>query len=173
MAEPELKQHMLPAAMKDNSNITERNEDMGDNGPKRTMPEKLWNEMVEWQNKIDAVQLQFLLATKNAQDAMQPYMEHMKTELGHAKELWQELENASASGWQDRQARIIICFKFMRLSHEKTKHHFRRDENRHIEKHQTNRPIKKCKLQIKGAFCKTKIFVQNQGMREILPQAYN
>jgi len=26
---------------------------------------------------------------------------------------------------------------------------------------------------VKGAFCKTKIFVQNQGMREILPQAYN
>jgi hypothetical protein len=24
-----------------------------------------------------------------------------------------------------------------------------------------------------GAFCKTKIFVQNQGMREILPQAYD
>jgi hypothetical protein len=23
------------------------------------------------------------------------------------------------------------------------------------------------------AFCKTKIFVQNQGMREILPQAYD
>jgi hypothetical protein len=26
---------------------------------------------------------------------------------------------------------------------------------------------------IRRAFCKTKIFVQNQGMREILPQAYN
>jgi len=25
----------------------------------------------------------------------------------------------------------------------------------------------------KRAFCKTKIFVQNQGMREILPQAYD
>ena len=25
----------------------------------------------------------------------------------------------------------------------------------------------------KGAFCKTKIFIQNQGMREILPQAYD
>ena len=25
----------------------------------------------------------------------------------------------------------------------------------------------------KWAFCKTKIFVQNQGMREILPQAYD
>jgi hypothetical protein len=26
---------------------------------------------------------------------------------------------------------------------------------------------------LRGAFCKTKIFVQNQGMREILPQAYD
>lgn len=130
MPEPELTQHVLAAALQDNSTITERNEGMGDNGPKRTLPENLLNEMVEWQNKIDAVQLQFHLATKNAQDAMQPYMEHMKTELEHAKELWQELESASASGWQDRHARIIICFKFMRHSHEKTKHHFRRDENR-------------------------------------------
>ena len=86
--------------------------------------------MVEWQNKIDAVKLQFHLATKNAQDAMQPYIEHMEIELEHAKEFWQELESASASGWQDIHARIIICFKFMRHSHEKTKHHFRREENK-------------------------------------------
>jgi len=29
------------------------------------------------------------------------------------------------------------------------------------------------KLAKEGAFCKMEIFVQNQGMRKILPQAYN
>ena len=130
MSEPKLSQHVLAAALKDNSTIKERNEDRGEHSLKRTLLEKLWNEMMEWQNKIDAVKLQFHLATKNAQDPMQPYIAHMEIELEQSKDFWQELESASVSGWQDIHARIIICFKFMRYSHEKTKHHFRREENK-------------------------------------------
>ena len=50
------------------------------------------------ENKIDAVQLQIHIGNEERSRRNEPYMEHMKTELEHAKELWQELESASASG---------------------------------------------------------------------------
>ena len=34
-------------------------------------------------------------------------------------------------------------------------------------------PRSSWQIPFQRAFCKTKIFVQNQGMREILPQAYD
>jgi hypothetical protein len=38
--------------------------------------------------------------------------------------------------------------------------------------HLTQKSGEEIFLNLTRAFCKTKIFVQNQGMREILPQAY-
>ena len=121
---------MLDAALQDNRTFNERNEDMEEHSHTSTLPTKLWNEMVQWQDKIDEVKLQFHRATKNAQDAMQPYIEHMETELENAKEQWQEFERTPESGWQDIHTGITICLKFMRHSLGKALQHFESANNK-------------------------------------------
>lgn len=130
MFDPKLTQPLLGSALHDNGTFNERNENMEVQSHKRMLPAKLWNEMVQWQNKIDAAKLQFHLATKNAQDAMQPYVEHMETELERAREQWQEFESTPVSGWQNRHTAINTSFKFMRHSLEKAMQHFESDNNK-------------------------------------------
>jgi len=130
ISELKLTRPLPDAALKDKRTFNERNEEMEVPSHKRTLPTKLRNEMVQWQNKIDAANLQFHLATKNAQDAMQPYIEHMETELEHAKEQWQEFERTPESGWQNIHKGITTSFKFMRHSLGKALQHFESGNNK-------------------------------------------
>lgn len=61
---------------------------------------------------------------------MQPYVEHMETELERAKEQWQAFERAPQDRWQNIHTGIITSFKFMRHSLEKAMQHFESDNNK-------------------------------------------
>ncbi len=94
---------------------------------RKDIEESLQLEMAEWQTRIEDTKKKLEMGTLKAQDAMQPYIDHMERELEDAREHWQKLGRLPESARPDLHTYINISFKFIRHSFEKADELFQYD----------------------------------------------
>ncbi len=103
---------------------------MNEQTEKQTVKEEMQTELASWQTKIDEAKVQMHLGAKEAEQKIQPHVDQLEQELNHAKEQWDQFENASEGAWKDIQSGVSLSMKSMQKAFDKAKAHFPDDDNK-------------------------------------------
>jgi len=97
---------------------------------KKTVQQSLEEEMGKLKTRMDEMKVRMHLASKDAQDAMQPHLDELETKLRKAEKDWDKFEDASGNAWQEIKKGLSLSFKAMKRSIAKADEHFEEDEKK-------------------------------------------
>ncbi len=96
--------------------------------------ERLREELIQWQSKVDNAILQMNVGTREVKLKIQPHVRKLELELFRAKELWQELYIAYDNTWEDISIKLKTSFASMQKVYNQADKYFGKHNNVNSDK---------------------------------------